>query len=111
MLSKPGEMIRNVTNPDRYAHSTLKNKLLFNPPPGSEGHIDVFKRMVTQDLNKIQIKKAWDPMEIRRGIKQLKEKNNIVIKPVDKGGTMVIKSHKGKKWRNNLKICENIKNF
>lgn len=72
---------------DCYAHSTLKNKSLFNPPPGNEGHIDVFKRMVIQDLNKLQVKKAWDPMKIRKGIKQ--ERKNIVIRSADKGGQLL----------------------
>lgn len=48
--------------------------------------------MVTQDLNKIQGRKAWDPMEIRKGIKQLEDKKNIVIRPADKGGAIVILS-------------------
>lgn len=51
MMSKPGEnLLRNSSVKSEIKFSDLKNKSLFNPPMGTEGHIEVFRRMVLKDL-------------------------------------------------------------
>lgn len=39
----------------------------------------------------------WDPTEIREGIKQLEQRKNIVVRPVNKGGAIVILSKEAHK--------------
>lgn len=47
MLNKPGEnIIRNNIVESEIKFSDLRNKSLFNPPIGTEGHIEVFRRMI-----------------------------------------------------------------
>lgn len=73
-------------------YSNLKNKSLFNPPPGNEGHIEVFKKLVLKDLQELKIKKVYNPGDIKNGIKKLEARKDIVIRQADKGGAIVIQS-------------------
>ena len=48
--------------------------------------------MVLQDLESLKLKNRSDPIHIKKGIKLLKERTDIVIRPADKGGAVVIQS-------------------
>lgn len=43
---------------EAFQHMSLRNKSLFNPPVSDNGHIEVFKRMVVQDLQNMELKKS-----------------------------------------------------
>lgn len=70
-------------------HSQLKNKSTFNPKSSTNQHIDVFKRMVEKEIKNI---KPENPKNDRiwQGIKKLENRKNIVVRPADKGGGVVI---------------------
>ena len=73
-------------------HSTLRNNSVFNPQVSNGQHIEVFKKLVLQDLEALKLKKASDPPHIKRGIQSLKKRKDIVIRPADKGGGVVVQS-------------------
>lgn len=53
----------------------------------------MFKKLALQDLKSLKQKKQKsDPIHIKKGIKLLTKINTIVIRPVDKGGAVVIQS-------------------
>lgn len=52
----------------------------------------MFKKLVLQDLESLKLKKISDPIHIKKGIKLLKERNDVVIRPADKGGALVLQS-------------------
>lgn len=56
MLNKTpmGEKGRAIT-PRRVVHSQLRNKSLFNPSVHNNEHIEVFNKMVLQDLVKLKV--------------------------------------------------------
>lgn len=56
MLNKP-PMIQNarMESPGRIMHSNLRNKSLFNPQVHNNEHIEVFGRMVVQELDQLKI--------------------------------------------------------
>lgn len=60
--------------------------------------------MVLRDLQDLRIKKVYDPGNIRNGIKQLEQRKDIVIRPVDKGGAIVIQSKEAYKNELNRQI-------
>lgn len=63
-----------IDTPGRVTHSQLRNKSLFNPPVHNNQHIEVFNKMVTQEVDKISVRRLKDAQVIRNGIKEL-EKN------------------------------------
>ena len=67
-------------------HSTLRNKSVFNPQYTDTKHLDVFRNLVCKDLDSLRIKKVKDSQCIQRGIASLEKRNEIVIRPADKGG-------------------------
>lgn len=89
-LWKPGNSRIEITQPE--VHSTLRNASLFNPQITNNQNVEVFKNLVLQDIDQIKIKKAADPIHIRNGIKRLTERKDIVIRPADKGGAIVLQS-------------------
>lgn len=93
MLSNPGEG-RGRASPDNNGilFSDLRNKSLFNPPTGTAGHIDVFKKTILNDLQDLKIKRVLDPGIIKNGIKKLEARKDIVLRQADKGGAIVIQS-------------------
>lgn len=54
----------NIIIPGRVISSHLRNKSLFNPTGHNKDHIEVFNKMVIQDLDKLKIKKMKDPQDI-----------------------------------------------
>lgn len=48
--------------------------------------------MVLQDLDQLKIKKVHDPIHIRKGIHTLTARKDIVIRPADKAGGVVIQA-------------------
>lgn len=55
-------------------------------------HTEVFRKLVLQDLDAQKLKKVSDPIHIKRGYKTLTKRKDIVIRPADKGGGVVIQS-------------------
>lgn len=92
-LSKPGErsVLTGSTVPSGI-HSNLANKSVFNPPKNDHKHVEVFKNMVISDLEKMKVRKVGDPAYLKKGIRALEKNKNVVIRPADKGGGLVIMS-------------------
>lgn len=70
--------------------STLRKNSLYNPQVSDNHHIEVFKKLVLQDLDTLKLKKVSDPIHINIGIQTLTKRKDIVIWPADKGGGVVI---------------------
>ena len=73
-------------------HSNLRNKSLFNPQVPDNHHIEVFSKMVLKDLDNLKVKRIPDPINIHKGIKELEKNKEIIIRPADKGGAIVVLS-------------------
>ena len=71
-------------------HSNLRNASLFNPPGFVAPAIQVFKELVTKDLLSLKITKPRGVFPIQTNIKKICQRNEIVIRPADKGGGIVI---------------------
>lgn len=92
-LSKPGESFPApvcVVPPG--VHSNLANKSVFNPPKNYHRHIEVFKNIVCSDLETMKIKKLRDPYYLKAGIATLEKNKNVIVRPADKGGGLVVMS-------------------
>lgn len=72
-------------------HSTLRNKSIFNPPV-KDKHIEVFKRVVLEELKELKIRKKEDLKNIKSGIRKLTKRKDLVIRPADKGRGIVVLS-------------------
>lgn len=72
--------------------SNLKNKSVFNPPNVDNKHIEVFKSMVLSDLDSMKVRKIKDPTFVKKGITSLESKKDVIIRPADKGGGLVVMS-------------------
>lgn len=96
----------NKINVNGYQHTTLRNRSLFNPPVGDNGHIEVYKRLATQALTKLEIRKSKVARDIELGIKHLENRKDIVIRPADKGGGTMVQTKEAYKTdlENQLKI-------
>ena len=89
-LSHPVEASMRSTTANRNIDSGLKNKSLFNPQNSNNHYIEVFKQLVLKDIEDLPQKKDINPEYIREGIKLLEDKKNIIIRPADKGGGVVV---------------------
>ena len=69
--------------------SGLKNKSLFNPQISNNHFIEVFKQLVLKDIEELPVK-GVNPRYIKEGIESLEDKKNVVIRPADKGGGVVV---------------------
>ena len=87
---KYGSSTLTPTNPIQ--HSTLRNNSVFNPQVSNNPNIEVFKKLVLQDLDGLKLKKASDPIHLKKGMQSLKKRKDIVIRPADKGGGVVVLS-------------------
>lgn len=85
--SAPSNKIGNITIG---VDSGLKNKSLFNPPQPSNKHVEVFKQMVLKDVEKLIPRKNVNSKYIEDGLKSLESKKDVIIRPADKGGGVVI---------------------
>ncbi|XP_073481353.1 uncharacterized protein [Aquarana catesbeiana] len=72
-----------------YKHSKLRNKSTFNPRSTTNQHIEVFKRLVEKEIRNIKPTKSSKD-RIWQGLRKLEKRKNIVIRPADKGGGVVI---------------------
>ncbi|XP_040212329.1 uncharacterized protein LOC120943214 [Rana temporaria] len=88
-LSNPIERNSSGITP---GHSNLRNRSTFNPQYTDTRHLDVFRNMVCKDLESLNIKRVKDSQCIKRGILSLEKRNDIVIRPADKGGGLVVLS-------------------
>lgn len=91
IASNPFKKRAPVENSD-VVHSSLRNKSIFNPPVNNNKHVDVFKKAVFQELKDLKIKKSVGPKYIKCGINKLIKRKDIVIRPADKGGGIVVLS-------------------
>ncbi|XP_073422111.1 uncharacterized protein [Dendrobates tinctorius] len=77
--------------------TTLRNKSERMPPVGDMGNIDIFASLVERDLKKLA-GPEWENKDNllaseRIALEALKKNDQIVVKPSDKGGNMVILNH------------------
>ncbi|PIO11720.1 hypothetical protein AB205_0093780 [Aquarana catesbeiana] len=75
-----------------YKHSQLKNNSVFNPNTQQNESLTTFKKMVEQDIRKLKPKKV--KAKIWKTINEIEKKKNIIIRPADKGGGLVILNKK-----------------
>lgn len=54
--------------------------------------MNLFKKLVTTELEQLPIRKVYEQRDLRRGLETLKNRTNIVIRPADKGGGIVVLS-------------------
>uniref|UniRef100_A0A8C5PUJ4 Reverse transcriptase domain-containing protein n=1 Tax=Leptobrachium leishanense TaxID=445787 RepID=A0A8C5PUJ4_9ANUR len=75
-----------------YTHTNLKEKSTFFPKSMISSEITTFEQMVLSDLEKMEHKKSRDNLthQERKALRELMQDNDIVIKPADKGGGIVI---------------------
>lgn len=57
---------------------------------GEKQHIVVFKRVVLQDLKDLKVKKEEEPKYIKSVILKLNKRKDLVIRPADKDGGIVV---------------------
>lgn len=74
----------------RRIDSDLRNKSLINLQNSSNHFIEVFKNLVLTDIERLNPIKRVNPDYIINGIKSLEKKKDIIIRPADKGGGVVI---------------------
>ncbi|XP_077116947.1 uncharacterized protein LOC143773356 [Ranitomeya variabilis] len=82
-------------NPDTYIHTTLANPSSFNPIHEQSEAFLTFDRLVTNDIRKLKrARSRFNPGNLtnaeKKAIKDLQNNNNIIIRPADKGGGIVI---------------------
>lgn len=75
---------------DGVRHSGLRNASLFNPPGFMPPSISVFKELVLKDLDKLKIRKYYKDTRFHEGLESLKQRSDIIIRPADKGGGIVV---------------------
>lgn len=91
LLSRPPSTLNKGVELGRgVQHSDLRNKSLFNPPSTNNEHIEVFKKMVIKDLEQLKFSRISESQHIQQGIKQLEANKDIIIRPADKGGAIVV---------------------
>lgn len=72
------------------SHHLLRKKSVFNPHNADNKYLDVFKNMITEDLEKLQVRKVNYPHWIKKGFESIEQRKKFVIWPADKGGGLVI---------------------
>lgn len=85
MDGNPAKPKLHLTN-DVTHHSELRNKSIFKSPISNNKHIEVFKKVVLQDLKDVKIKKKEKPNYIKSGIQKLTKRKDVVIRPAKGGG-------------------------
>lgn len=72
-----------------YVHTNLRNASTFNPPLANNNKVNLFRDLVLKELEekKLPPRQYMDGME---GVKTLCENKNLIIRPADKGGGIVL---------------------
>lgn len=87
-------MLSNPINPQEknsnIRHSGLANALLFNPPGGLPASIKVFRDILLRDLDCLKMKHTKMSKDLQTGLDLLCNQKDLVIRPADKGGGIVI---------------------
>uniref|UniRef100_A0A8C5QHV8 Uncharacterized protein n=1 Tax=Leptobrachium leishanense TaxID=445787 RepID=A0A8C5QHV8_9ANUR len=87
---------RAIIYDNKYVHTSLKEKSRFYPRHMISKEIDTFDQMVQRDIRKLEKKRRYTnrpsnlTKEENEGLKQLSKDTNLIIKPADKGGGLVI---------------------
>lgn len=68
----------------------IHNASVFNPPDHLPPSLRVFRDLALKDLDELQIKWIKNKRDIEIGMESLCSKKNLVIRPADKGGSIVI---------------------
>lgn len=68
----------------------MSNPSLFNPPSTTASSIKVFRDLVLKDLESLPKKRTYDYPDIKVGLKSLCDRKDLIIRPADKGGGLVI---------------------
>lgn len=55
-----------TTSSPHLIHSTLRNNFTFNPQESDNQHIEVFKELLLEDLESLEVKKKYDPIPIKK---------------------------------------------
>lgn len=73
-----------------YVHTGLKNNSIFNPTTSGNQCMGAFQKMVEDDLRKLDKRSNHKTKHVWKTIKALGERKEVVIRPADKGGGLVI---------------------
>lgn len=71
-------------------YSGLSNPSLFSPPVPPAPTVTIFRDLVLKDLAKLPPKKIFNQSFPMAGFKSLCDRKNLVVRPADKGGGIVI---------------------
>lgn len=69
--------------------TSLRNNSVFNSHITNNKYVDIFKKLVTNELEQLPIKKVYESRDLRKGIETLESRTDIVIRPEDKGGVLL----------------------
>lgn len=70
-------------------HTRLSNASIFNPPGALNPNLAVFKELMIKDLQDFEIKNRPDTYA-RDSVRTLCENKNLIIRPADKVGGIVL---------------------
>lgn len=89
LITSPYRNLSHIV-PSRTVYAGLSNPSLFNPPVPTASAIKVFRELVLNDLHKLPLKKTFNHSSGNAGLRSLCDSRDLVIRPVDKGGGIVI---------------------
>lgn len=71
-------------------HSSLSNPSLFSPPVPIAPAVKIFRDLVLRDLAKLPLKRTHHSPLLKGGLESLCARKDLVVRPADKGGGIVI---------------------